>query len=115
MADTYDIVIKQGATLRFTVTYKIDGVPVDMTGFSARMQLRPAYDSKLLVANLTSDEDGGLTIDAEEGRVNVLIPAEKTANITTPEGVYDLEVVNPSGEVIRLLPGKFTLSREVTR
>lgn len=115
MADTYDISIKQGATFRLAVTYKIDGVPVDMTGFSARMQLRPAYDSKLLVTNLTSAVSGGLTIDDEDGRVNILIPAEKTANITTLEGVYDLEVVNPSGEVIRLLSGKFTLSREVTR
>ncbi len=115
MPSTTDIIIKQGETFKMTITYSISGTPVNITGFDARMQLRPSYDSLLLLANLTSEGGGGLTITGAAGKIDVVIPAEKTANITVLEGVYDLEIENPSGEVTRLIGGKFTVSREVTR
>lgn len=110
---SHDIIINQGETFELDVTYKVGGVAVNITGYTAYMQLRPDYDSKVLIANLTVGN--GLTITGASGKVSVLISAEDTANITFPEGVYDLEIKNPSGKTTRLIGGKFTLSREVTR
>jgi hypothetical protein len=39
-ATTYDILIEQGATYSQVVTYKESGVAVNLTGYTARMQVR---------------------------------------------------------------------------
>jgi hypothetical protein len=85
-----------------------------LAGCTARMQIRQAINSPVLVS-LTS-ESGGLILEAEAvtGQIDLVISAEQSALLETRKAVYDLELVYPSGDVVRLLQGKITISMNVT-
>ena len=44
----------QGSTFRKTITYKIEDVPVNLAGYSSRLQVREAHYSTTTIASLTS-------------------------------------------------------------
>ncbi len=112
-AAKYDIVIEQGATFIKELTWKNGaGTPVDLTGRTARMQLRRTVDSAEVVHTMTT-ENGGITLGGAAGTVTMSIPATTTATFTH-DGVYDLEIVNGSS-VDRLVQGGYSVSKEVTR
>lgn len=108
------IVILQGATFLQSFVWKSAGNPLDLTGFKARMQVRrnPRADSAYLT--LTT-ENGGITLGGEAGSIQLYISDEDTAALSFGSAVYDLELETPHGNVMRLLEGTVTLSREVTR
>lgn len=112
----YTILIEQGSTLRFPigVTNPDANAPWDLTGCTARMQIRPSIASPEVIHSLTT-ENGGLTIDGAEGVIMVEIDAVTTAAFDFKAAVYDLELEKPDGDVIRLIEGKVKLSLEVTR
>lgn len=86
--------------------------PVDLTGATARMQVRDSIGGALLL-ELTSD-NGGLAITGA-GTLTRTLSAAQTAALTWAEGVYDLEIEYADGTVQRYLQGAVTVSREVTR
>lgn len=112
-AGNYDFTIEQGATLKTDFIWKDEtGSVVDLTGGTARMQIRPSLSSETIVLELTT-ENGGLVIGGETGKVTMNISASQSSAITRG-GVYDLEVV--VGPVVtRLLQGVVSISKEVTR
>lgn len=85
--------------------------PVDLTGTTARMQIRPQIGGPVLLELNT--ENGGLAITGP-GTIERTISAADTAALTWTEGVYDLEVEYADGTVQRYLQGAVTVSREVT-
>lgn len=106
--------IEQGATFQMDVTWKAtDGTPVDLTGSTARMQLRETYDSGSTLVSLTSGS--GITLGGTAGTVTIVITAAQTAALPIVAGVYDLEVESGTGVVTRLLQGVFEVTPEVTR
>lgn len=113
LAGLLDIEIEQGATFNLTFLYE-DGVgqPIDLTGMTARMQLRRQYSSSEFILNLTT-ENGGITIEALTGTITIFISAPDTA-VLTGSGVYDLELINGS-IVNRILSGSFIICPEVSR
>jgi hypothetical protein len=113
-AGNYDLNIEQGATLSRPLVWK-DGAGdrVDLTGYSARMQIRNTYDAPVLL-ELTSG-DGSLIITPKAGMVTIFIDANTTAAITWTKGRYDLELVASDGVVTRLLEGAVYVSREITK
>jgi len=110
----YKLKIDQGATLRKPFTWKAAGQPVDLTGYSARMQIRETLESDTVIHELTT-ENGGILIGDEPGQFTLYISAMDTADFTFESAVYDLELIAPDGDVTRILAGDVTLSREVTR
>ena len=115
MAAYYDILIEQGATYQKTFTWKgSDETPVDITGYTARMQIRRKKSSVDFEHEATT-ENGGITLGDTAGTVAVLIPATDTAALTITKGTYDLELVDPQGVVYRLIEGGVEVSKEVTR
>lgn len=114
-AATRDITIEQGATFTYPLIYKdSEGTPVNLTGYTARMQVRRSKASDVAVLTLTT-ENGSITLGGAAGTINVVASAENTAAITIKVGVYDLELVSPSGNVKRLIEGEVTISQEVTK
>lgn len=113
-AGIYNDTLDQGATYNLVVVYKDDsGTPVNLTGFSAYMQLRESYDST--VADLTlSTANGGIVIDGINGEITITATATQTVALVSDFYVYDLELVNGSN-VTRLLQGQITVNSEVTR
>ena len=113
-ATTYDITIEQGATFSQLVTYKESGVAVNLTGYTARMQVRSTLESATTVVELTT-ANSRITLGGAAGTISLTISATDTAALTAGRGVYDLELVSGSGIVTRLLQGVATISRNVTR
>jgi hypothetical protein len=109
----YNMICPQGATFAKQLTYAIDGDPVDLTTYTARMQVREKHTSKTVAVSLTT-ENGGITLGDDEGTIDLYIADESTSAITAKDYVYDLELVS-SGEVYRILEGKFIVTPEVTR
>lgn len=112
----HNIVADQGATFSYTVVFKdAKRKANDVTGYTARMQLRPATNSSTVTAELTT-ENGRITVYGTEGRFDLLISATDMSAIEAGTYVYDLEVEAPStGFVEKLLLGNFTIRPEVTR
>lgn len=111
----YDILIEQGATFRKTFVWKDSNEdPVDITGYSARMQIRRKLTSTTAEHSATTENDG-ITLGQTAGTIAVEIPAEDTAAFEFTKGVYDLELVDPQGVVTRLVQGGVEVSKEVTR
>lgn len=113
-AGIYDIIIEQGATFTLPLTWNTNGVPVNLTGYTARMMCRESFDSETPFLTLTT-ENGGIALGGALGTIDILATAAQTAALTKLVGVYDLELVAPGGQVYRKLQGSVTVSREVTR
>ena len=88
--------------------------PMDLTGYTARMHIRDEVDSSATIATLTT-VNGGITLGATAGTIELLISATDTAAFTVTSAVYDLEVISGAGKVTTLLEGAITLTNEVTR
>ena len=113
-ATTYDITIEQGATFSQLITYKESGVAINLTGYTARMQVRSTLESATSVVELTT-ANSRIALGGAAGTITLTISATDTASLTAGRGVYDLELVSGSGIVTRLLQGVATISRNVTR
>lgn len=109
---TYNIVSYQGATYDLTLTYKIDGSAVDLTGYTAAMQVRSNATSTATILDLSSGS--GITLGGTAGTIAVLVSAETMGAATPGTYVYDFELDSGS-QITRLLQGSFTIQSEVTR
>jgi len=127
-AGRYLFTIEQGATTDLLLEYKdSNGSPVDLSGYTARMQIRPSVDSTttyLSITNVTASDGTGLnltpqsgsvTLPRTSGSIGLFISAASSSALTFSEGVYDIELQSQSGIVTRLLEGIVKLSKEVTR
>lgn len=109
----FNFVCPQGATFKPTLIYKVDNSPVNLFGYTARMQVRESHTSDELITSLSTGS--GITINGLSGEIQILISANDTSNFVTGDHVYDLEIISPGGEVYRLLEGRFNVTPEVTR
>lgn len=111
----YNITCNQGATLQRTITWTDPArKPINLTGYTARMHVRPAADSSTVILELTTS-NGRISLGGVAGTVSLNAAANVTANLTPGLYVYDLEVVSGGGEVTRLIEGNFNVKAEVTR
>ena len=110
MADFVELTIEKGATFSSLITVKDDqGLAQDLTGYSARSQMRKSYYASSkhdFVVSITSPATGILQMD---------MSAANTANITPGRYVYDVEIENASGDVTRIFEGIVTVLPNVTR
>lgn len=111
----HNLTIYQGATFHHPFRWKAGTppTPVDLTGCTARMQVRLRVDSPTALLTLTT-ETGGITLGAE-GSIVLRVDAAATTAINWTSGVYDLEVTLSNGDIRRLLYGSVQVSPEVTR
>src|SRR4051794_10079454 len=119
-ATKYNLNWEQGTTATLSLTWEDEEEnPIDLSGWTARMQVRQKVDSEVVLAEFTTDN--GIEINGPEGEVTVSAPVEVTNTWEWPgngpikSAVYDLVLIDPSGEAIRLLEGKVKLSGSVTR
>jgi hypothetical protein len=113
-AGIYNITAEQGATFTRVLTWRdSNDALIDLTGYTARMQVRADYASSTVVLSLTT-ENGKITLGGVLGTITLLVSASEMADVAGSGFVYDLEMVN-GGNVRRLLQGNFTANAEVTR
>lgn len=125
VAKRLDLVIEQGATFDATITWKHPdtGLPYDLTGYKARMQIKEHIDDVTYITNgqLTTENSASnpyIVLGGTAGTIRMVIPSTITKDYTFSTAVYDLEVykdtVTPE-EVNRVIYGFVTLSKEVTK
>lgn len=112
---TEPLPIYQGATFDETYYWDIDGVAVDLTGCTARCQGRASYDAADPPWWSVTTENGGIVLGGTAGSVRLIISAAVTTALTPGEGVYDLELIYPSGAIQKFLRGKVTVYAEATK
>lgn len=110
-----NLTVYQGASFTDQVFWKTgDPVqPVDMTGATARMQIRKTVKSTEVLFELTT-ENSRVTL-GPEGSILLSIDPETTAGFDWGSGVYDLEIRFANGFVRRFMEGTVIVSAEVTR
>ncbi len=114
-AGTYNLTIEQGATFTATVTWSdAANALVNLTGYTARMQLRATLASATPAIELTN-ANGRIVLGGAAGTIDLTIAAADTALLGAGSYVYDLELVSATGVVTRLIQGTATSVAEVTR
>ena len=100
-------------------TYTTGGVveyntPVDISNYSARMQIRENVESTTVIHSATS-QNGQVMLSNEFKTITINIPAKITQEFTFETAVYSLELYTAGGIVIPFITGNLTLIPEVTR
>lgn len=101
-----------------TGTYISGGLayaPVNLTGYSAALQIRSLPSDPTAVLSLTSAGGNGITITPLTGQIDVHATAAQTTNIDEGTYYYDIEVTSSGGIVTRIAQGQVVVSAEVTR
>lgn len=114
LAGTYNITADQGATFTRTLTWRdANDALVNLTGYTARMQVRPTIASNSVALELTT-ENGRITLGGALGTIALNVPATAMDDLVAGSYSYDLELVN-GATVVRLVMGSFVVRAEVTR
>ena len=125
-AGKYSFIIEQGATTNFQINWNDEnGSAIDLSGYHARMQIRPQVESTevfLTLSSSLSDSCGtGINLSGSNGTtplssgsIGIYISAASSSLLNFGEAYYDLELMKGC-EVTRLLEGKVKLSKNVTR
>jgi hypothetical protein len=113
MPATYNISVYQGDTFTLQFTIDTDGVLLDLTSYTAAMQVRPFAASTTKILDLTSSS--GITLGGVAGTVAVNVSAATMAAAAVGRHVYDFELTSPSGIKTKILVGAFIIIQEVTR
>lgn len=115
-AGLYNIIADQGATFSRTITWTDSARnPINVTGYTARMQVRATLESTQTVLELTT-QNNRISLGGALGTVTLTVSAADMTNVSADKYVYDLELVAPTtGVVNRLVQGNFVVRGEVTR
>lgn len=108
-----DLECYQGANFDYELTWTVAGSAVNITGYSARMQVRQYADSTAVALSFVNGT--GITLGGTAGTIALSAVATATSAVEAGQYVYDLELVSGAGYVTRLVQGTFTVSEEVTR
>ncbi len=121
MAGFYTFKIDQGAATSRALTWQDqNGVPIDLTGFNAKMQIRASKGiTDPVLLTLDNGINGGIVLGTEgnftTGLITITItPAQTTAlGQAIERGYYDL-VLTRAQDVKRLVEGPILLDLETT-
>ena len=108
-----DLALPQGQTWDTEFLWEADGDPVNLTDWTARMMLRATAEAASPTVSLSTATSTMTALST--GVIGLSYSAISSAAITAATYLYDLEVVNPSGVVRRLIEGNAVVSREMTR
>ena len=88
--------------------------PVDLTGYSARMTIKNRVGGTALLSITSGAPDNRIAIDSTNHTITITVSAADTDDMTFTSGVYDLEMVGPTGAVTTIFYGSVTVTKEVT-
>jgi len=111
MAVYANISIDQGSDFTSTVTVEgSDGVVFNLTGYTARGQIRKSYTSTTAI-NFTAAINS-----PSQGAIQLTLTAAQTRAMKAGRYLYDVEVVQTStSKVIRVVEGQAEINPSITR
>ena len=115
MATNYNTTLDQGADWYINFTYQnSSGTPINLTGYTAALQLRSEPSDATAALSLSSPSSG-IVITGATGLVAVHASAAQTGALIAGTYYYDLELTSGTGIVTRLVQGQVVVSPQVTR
>lgn len=117
-----NMTVSQGSDMDMPLRWLVDtvAVPLVTAGYDMRAQLRRKPGGDLwLDLTTTPDANGNVITLEDDGRITIHIDNVETEQTawsasSRKSGFWDMEVIYPSGDVVRLVMGTVTVSREVT-
>lgn len=106
-----DLSITRGDDYRVMITLTSNGVPFDLTGHTAKAQIRP---STATAAVLSAEFTATVETPATDGVIKLELD-NTTTSALTGNGVWDLEITDSGGWVTTVASGTVTLVPDVTR
>ena len=114
-AGYHHFIVEQGATFQHVLTLKdSNGTAINLTGYSAEMDLRKNQDDANEVVTLTV-ANGRVTMGGVAGTITIEISATDTSALQVGDGVYDIDLSDASGKVDRILDGTYSIRGNVSR
>jgi len=109
----YNITVVNGTTFQLSPVWKVDNLPVDLTGYTADMQVRDISNN--LIVELTTSS--GISIAAALGQINLTLTATQTSAGNLPAGnyTYALNLTSSGGIVYQILTGNFIVVASVNQ
>lgn len=111
MAGFYRLQLDEEGTTSLRFTYAVDGVGVDLSGWSAQATGRRGPNASTTEFDLTTS-GGDISVDSS-GNIDCTWTDEITDAINNKHGNWELVVTNPSGARYSLLKGPFALGPKV--
>ena len=110
----YNITVYNGTTFSLSPSWQINNVAVNLTGYTADMQVRDVSNN--LIVEL-STSNGHAVITPATGTVTLTLSATETAAGTLPAGnyTYDLNLTAPDTTVYKILQGVFVVNASVVQ
>lgn len=111
MAVYANISIDQGSDFTSTVTVEgSDGIVFNLTGYTARGQIRKSYTS------MTAVNFSAVINAPTQGAIQLTLTAVQTGAMKAGRYLYDVEVVQTStGKVIRVVEGQVEVNPRITQ
>lgn len=112
MAAYTELIMDQGTTFRnvINLTDDISNVPINIYGYTVSSQMRRSYYSVNATANITCTIS-----NSSNGEITMSMTAANTALIKSGRYLFDLETVDTTGTVNRVLEGIITVTPQITR
>lgn len=130
----FSFTLKQGADLTISMTWLNDaGAPMNLTGYSMKLEIRSYTGSPTTLLILSSANNMGsyIALGGTAGTISLIFAHADTAGLspvglptpgapiatgprTYPLGVYDLQFIDPTGDIGYLLEGSVSLDAQVT-
>lgn len=90
--------VVQGDTFTIRIAYKNpDGTAIDLTDFTAQMDVRDKPGGKILCASAT-EENGGIVMGGTTGIIEVEFSHDQTKRFTTPKASYQMKIINTNND-----------------
>lgn len=108
---------KTNSSVRFVYRDDTTNLPIDVTGYSAILEIRPQFGSHIVLDTL-SDTDGTIVLGGIAGTVDLNFTPDDSDWENPWSGwtraAYDLIVVDTNGKRIKLAKGFVTIARSAT-
>ena len=107
--------IVQGDTFNISVQYiDSNNNPIDLTGYSAKMDVRNSPGGKILCASINSSN--GISIDNSTGTLDITFNPSQTKKFTIPSAAYHLKIINNSNnDQSTILKGYFSVTPVIVK
>lgn len=104
--------VKNGDTWSFSFVWSNNNTPIDLSGCSAKMQVRDRAGLLMATASSTAGE---ITINGPTGTVAVTFPATSTASVPAGQYLSDLQITFTNGTVQSSSTVSITVEEGITR
>jgi hypothetical protein len=104
----FPLTVTYGFKWEFSFTYKVNGVPVDNNGYTAKLVVKADREIATPVTLECSTTNGRITLGGADGTVSISVDAADM-EIDVGVYVYDLAIYEPDDTPIMLLNGPFSV------